>query len=126
MSDKMTLRRIVAALGSHAYRYADEHQLHDGLAVVLDQVGISYEREYIAGPKDRFDFLCDGGIVIEAKIDGSLPVALRQVGRYCARDEVAAVVLVTTRQWGRTRALRPDASLHGKPLRLVSIRPQAF
>lgn len=120
------LRSIVTVLPRYAYRFSDEAALHSGIARVLWDAGISFSREFIADPADRFDFLCDGGIVIEAKIHGSISPALSQCARYAARDDVSAVVLVTSRAWGRAPALSPDATVHGKPLRVVHLRGQSF
>ena len=126
MTYQIILRRIVSTLPGYSYSYRDEKQFHDGLATALSGEQIGFNREYVASPQDRFDFLCEGGVVIEAKIKGSLSEALRQVDRYCARPEVNAVVIVTTRLWGVTRRLKEDAKLHGKPVRMVMVRGQAF
>ncbi|MGI8546879.1 MAG: hypothetical protein ACR2M1_06020 [Gemmatimonadaceae bacterium] len=122
----MILNTLVNELPRFSYAYADERQLHEALAMVLKAVGVSYTREYIAGPHDRFDFLCDAGVVIEAKIKGTFSEALRQIDRYCARDDVHAVVLVTTRMWAQTRPWRGDASLRGEPIRMIRVGGQAF
>ena len=126
MNWQFLLQRVVQVLPTYAYSFGDEKQFHDGLATALFEDGIIFTREHVAGPADRFDFLCEGGVVIEAKIKGSLSEALRQVDRYCAREDVSAAVIVTTRLWGITRQLAPDAMLHGKPVRLVAVRGQAF
>lgn len=126
MNWQFLLQRITTLLPTYAYAFADEKRFHDGLAMALFEDGIIFTREHVAGPKDRFDFLCEGGVVIEAKIKGSLSEALRQVSRYCERDDVKAVVIVTTRLWGVTRQLKKDAQLHGKPIRLVAVRGQSF
>lgn len=126
MNWQFLLQRVVSALPSYSYSFGDEKQFHDGLATALFDDGIIFTREHVAGPKDRFDFFCEGGVVIEAKIKGSLSEALRQVDRYCARDDVNAVVIVTTRLWGSTQWDNRTASLHGKPVRLVCVRGQAF
>lgn len=126
MNWQFLLQRIPNVLSEYAYSFGDEKQFHDGLATALFEDGIIFTREHVAGPKDRFDFFCENGIVIEAKIKGSLSEALRQVDRYCQRNDVNAVVIVTTRLWGATAKLRSDAQLHGKPVRLVAVRGQAF
>jgi hypothetical protein len=126
MNWQFLLQRITALLPTYAYAFQDEKRFHDGLATALFEDGIIFTREHVAGPKDRFDCLCEGGVVIEAKIKGSLSEALRQVGRYCERDDVKAVVIVTTRLWGVTRQLKKDAQFHGKPIRLVAVRGQSF
>lgn len=121
-----TIERIVREIRAHAFAFHDERELHDGIAQVLDFARMHYEREYIATPRDRFDFLCAGDVVIEAKIKGSFAEALRQCSRYCELPEVAAVVLVTTRHWGRTESIGPDERFHGKQIVMVQARGQAF
>lgn len=125
-NERAAVDQIAKCLAAWTYTYRDEKSLHEGLADVLNRQEIRYTREFIAGPRDRFDFLCDGGVVIEAKIKGSLPAALRQVDRYCMRPDVQAVLIVTTRQWGRIAAIPPDAQLRGKPVRVVRIGGGAF
>lgn len=97
----MLLQSVLQTLPCFSYRFGTETDLHRGIAQVLDEVGIAYQREYVAGPKDRFDFLLDSGIVIEAKIKGAFSPALLQCNRYLQREDVSAVVLVATRQWAR-------------------------
>lgn len=121
--DQAMLDRVVDLLPRFSYRFANEVALHEGLAEVLDTDGISYVREFVAGPQDRFDFLIEPGIVIEAKIKGSMPQALRQIGRYAARADVTAVLLVTTRHWG-TVAFPP--TLVSKAVRMVKVRGASF
>lgn len=122
----MLLRRIEALLPRFTYRYGNELALHGAMAEVLAGAAIEFERERVAGPRDRFDFFLPPGIVIEAKVKGSLPDALRQCDRYAERDDVLAVLLVTTRLWGRTPALKRDAELRGKPFRMITLRGAAF
>lgn len=119
----MTLRRLTQTLPRFAYRFKDENELQQGIATVLTEAGFDFQREFIAGPQDRFDFLVAPGIVVESKIHGSMGKAGSQVLRYAKRDDVAAVVLVTTKIWGNSRM---QESLHGKPVRMVYLRGSAF
>jgi hypothetical protein len=126
MNWQFALRRIPEVLKQYAYSFGDEKQFHDGLATALREDGITFTHEHVAGPQDRFDFLCEDGIVVEAKVKGSWSEAIRQVDRYCARADVNAVVIVVTRHWGINGRLRDDIELHGKPVRIVPVRGQAF
>lgn len=117
------LDRVVAELPRFAYRFTSEVELHRGIAQVLQQAGIAFRHEHVAGPRDRFDFLLPPGIVIEAKTKGSLAQALAQVNRYAAREDVQAVVLVAARFWGDRIA---DTVLHDKPIRVVKLKGRAF
>lgn len=118
------LRRIVHVLPQFAYRFSTEIELQDGVALVLQQQGIRFEREYVASKEDRFDFLCEGGIVVEVKIEGTFAECARQIQRYAALPLVQAVVIATAKFWGRS--LKPDANLNGKPVRLLRLSRQAL
>jgi hypothetical protein len=117
---QMSLRRILEALPRFRYRLSNEESVQSGIAEVLKLNGIGCERER-AIEGDRFDFLCAGGVAIEVKVDGSYSEVVRQVERYCRREEVTAVVVATTRHW-------PDATLEFscKPVHIVHLRGRAF
>ena len=118
------LERIARALAQYRYRFASETQLHAGIAQALEAQGFAYEHELRASPTCRYDFwLPEPRLVIEAKIDGSLPAALRQVDRYVQIEDCQGVIIAATKQWARGA----DAyELRGKPVRVVRLRPQAF
>lgn len=120
----LLLRRVVEELPRWSYRFANEAELHRGIADVLAQAGVPFEHEHVAGPRDRFDFLVPSGIVVEAKTKGSFAQALSQCSRYLARDDVSAVVLVAARLWGRTAPTYHTKS--GKQVHVVHLRGAAF
>ena len=120
----MLVRRICLALPRYAYRFANERDLQDGIAAVLVVEGIRFSREYVASKEDRFDFLCESGIVIEAKIDGGFADCARQIQRYCNLDVTQAVIIATSKMWGRS--IRDGVEIAGKPVRLVRIRRQSL
>ena len=124
MEPVIQLRAIVELLLRFHYRFATEQALRDGIAEVLTAGNFTFEREFIASASERFDFLVVPGIVIEAKVDGSLSTALYQVDRYAALPDVRAVLLASTCRWADTTVL-PDR-LRGKPLRLVHLHGAAF
>lgn len=124
MSSAMMLRRVVETLPRFAYRFADEVGLHEAIAGVLADAQIEFQREVVAGPRDRYDFLVAPGIVIEAKIKGSLSKALTQVDRYAARADVTAVVLITTRFWASAGA--DVKTLQGKPVHIIKLQGASF
>jgi hypothetical protein len=119
----LTFRRLVEELPRWTYSFAAERQLHDGIARVLDVCTIRYDREVIDGA-NRYDFLCAGGIAIEAKINGTFMAALRQAERYCKSDRVTAVILVAARSWAT--GMHGELSFHGKPVRVARIAGGAF
>jgi hypothetical protein len=121
--NEMTVRRICTALPRYAYRFSDEAQLHERIALVLEREQIPFVREHVMGD-DRFDFYCDGA-VIEVKVAGSVSEALRQVDRYCEHDEVHAVIVVSSRRWQSARSTEP-LQLRGKPVYLIEVGGRAF
>jgi hypothetical protein len=118
------VRQITTVLQQYTYRFSNEIVLHEGMAAVLGDSGIEFEREVVAGPSDRFDFLVPPGIVIEAKVKGSFSKAAHQIARYAERHDVSAVVLVATRHWAGDGSLPRE--MNGKPLRIVKLRRAAF
>lgn len=118
---RLLVRMLPAHLARYAYRSGDERQLHDGIAAVLDSLGVSYRREHAIDDRNRFDFWVEEAIAIEVKVKGSFAEAIRQVDRYIALEAVAGVVLVTTRMWDSTAI-----NLRGKPVFAVRVSRQAF
>lgn len=124
MSCALLMRSIATHLQRFGYTFIDESQFQRGISTVLDEGGFRHQREYVAGPTSRLDFLVDPGIAIEAKIQGSLPTALLQVDRYAELPEVTGILLVTTSRW--EGAAGGVAELRGKPFRIVTVRRLAF
>lgn len=123
---RLRLKQVLELLRSHGYQLSSEQKVQAGIAVVLEEHGIAFEREVARGA-DRFDFLCDSGVVIEVKIAGSYSEALRQGARYCRHDDVTAVVLASTRRWsGLGRAATDPVFFHGKPVHTVQLRSRLF
>lgn len=98
----LVLAHLSRLLASYLYRYGSEIQLHENLAKVLDEAGYRYTREHVLDARNRADFLVQGGIVIEVKVDGALSEALRQVDRYINLESVAGVILASTQRWAAT------------------------
>jgi hypothetical protein len=119
-----SLMAVACVLEGYRYRFASEVQLHAGIAQALTTHGVAYEHERRASSACRYDFwLPDLRLVIEAKINGSLPVALRQVDRYVQLEDCECVLIAATKQWA---AATPRYELRGKPIQLVRLLPQAF
>lgn len=114
---------IAATISLYRYGFSSESELHAGLKQALTEGGIPFQHEFVAGPTDRFDFLIDGGIVVEAKIKGSFAQAAAQCMRYAERDDVSAVVLVATRLWAAGDA---PQMLGGKPFIVVKLAARVF
>lgn len=124
MTADSLLQRLLRLLPGYAYRFSSETGLHEGLALVLTQNGITHHREFVASAADRFDFLVPPGIVIEAKVHGSLSAALPQCRRYLERDDVQAVLLVSNRFWAMQHA--SPIVLAGKHIHIIKIRGSSF
>lgn len=121
--DDALLAQIITSVASYRYRFSSETALHDAIAEVLDTSSLAYQREFIASQRDRFDFLVDGRIVLEIKIDGSLSQVLGQVHRYCEYEYVSAVAILTTKLWANAF---PANGLRGKPVSIVKLNRVAF
>jgi hypothetical protein len=113
-----SIAAIAAAIRSRRYHYATEAELQDGIALALD--GVAFRREVALTTHDRIDFLVDG-VGIEVKIGGGLTPLLRQLARYAAHSEIAALIVVTT----KLQLCRLPDSLAGKPLCVVAL-PRAI
>lgn len=126
MSAPLQLRRLAVLLGGFAYRYANEIQLHEGIASVLTAEGIAFEREVVVDPKNRMDFLVEGGLAIEVKVDGSFSQAISQVSRYSALDTIHGVLLAATPQWARQALPMAPGAFHGKPIEMAWLRRRSL
>ncbi len=94
-----------------------EVRLQDGIAACLTDHGFAFVRERRLTNADVIDFLVDGSVGLEVKVDGSLSEVTRQLHRYAQSDCVKEILLITTRS--KHRAL---ASLFaGKPVRVLHL-----
>ncbi|WP_437187790.1 hypothetical protein SH668x_001201 [Planctomicrobium sp. SH668] len=90
-----------------------EFKLHESIASVLRNEGIEFRQEVVFG-KDRPDFLCNGEIVIEVKIQGGVSDLIEQVYRYSKIEQVKGIVVVTTKPNHRIEA----EEMNEKPVRV--------
>lgn len=126
MSASLQLRRLAVLLSGFAYRYGNEIQLQDGIATVLAAEGLAFEREFVVDAKNRMDFLVEGTLAIEVKVDGSFAQAISQVNRYSALDAVHGVLLAATPQWARQSLAAAPGAFHGKPIEMAWLRRKAL
>lgn len=94
-----------------------EFDIHDAIAVALEEARVLYVREAVLGPRARIDFLCEGGVGVEVKKGKpNSSAVMSQAARYCVFDQVTALVLVVERNvfWH----LRES---HGKPIHYVAL-----
>lgn len=111
------LDRAAEAVRGHAYRFTSERELQDGLARVLDRLGVAVHREHSLNAKDRPDFFLEGGLVVEVKCDGSPADLVRQVFRYAQHPAVHAILVVVSLR--RLTAL--PSTMNDKPVRVAFV-----
>lgn len=112
------LGAIEAQLLGHQLPFGGEIASQLIVGGLLEQLGLEVIREYpVSGARGRIDFyLPREQVGIELKVKGSPSEVVRQLQRYAAAPEVAALMLVTGR--AALGASLPS-SLAGKPLRVV-------
>lgn len=113
-----TANSIVYTLRRSAFRFSNETELQEGIAIALGRAGIQHRREVVLTKRDRIDFLVDD-IGIEVKVDGSITLLTRQLYRYAKLPEVSSLVVVVTRM--RLANLPPE--INGKPVFVVRVIP---
>lgn len=108
-----TLVRLADDVLAWEYRWRNERDLQDGLEVVLREARWQpkLRREVRLNHADRIDFVI-GDLGVEVKVDGSLATVTRQLHRYAQVEELAGVLLVTT----RAAHLAVPRELNGKPI----------
>ena len=100
---------------ARALQLTTERDLQESLAELLSSEGYAAERERTLGPAERPDFLVDGGIAVEVKVNGTAAQLERQLRRYLAHPEITGALVVTTRARHRSLA----AVIGGKPVRVI-------
>lgn len=110
------LGRVVETLRSYRFSTADEDELQQAIADVLERAGLDPEREHRLGARDRIDLLVER-VGIEVKVAGAARAVERQLARYAESDEIDALILVTS----RARHITVPTSLNGKPVVVVSL-----
>lgn len=108
---------LVRFLQRHRFDLSSEKRLQGGIEEALTRAGIAFEREKRLSDRDIPDFLVAGGIVIECKMrDKARKMDIfKQLSRYAAYQEVAAIVLASN----LTMGLPPDIS--GKAVYAASL-----
>lgn len=106
------LRIARSALNRSVLRYTSEAELQAGISQVLTAAGVEHRREVDLGDAGRVDLLTAGGLAIEVKVAGSANEMARQIVRYAQRDEVRALLVVTTKA---THQTAPGSMFLSKP-----------
>ena len=99
---------LAATLRGRRFRYDSEADLQAGIAIVLEELELPFQKEHRLDGKSRIDFLVDGGTGIEVKVGGSLTALTRQVHRYVQHSEITSLIIVTTKSAHRNMPIKID------------------
>jgi hypothetical protein len=73
----------------------DEYAIQEMIEELLSEHEIPFVKEYRLAPRNRIDFMTEGGIGIEVKRGKpNRTMVMKQLMRYASFDEVKAVILV--------------------------------
>jgi hypothetical protein len=89
--------QLAELLSGYRFRYDCEKDLQDGIARILTEVGVPFEREVTLGDAGRIDFVVDGRVGVEVKIKGALTAMTIQVHKYTRQDAIEELLIATTR-----------------------------
>jgi hypothetical protein len=112
----LSAAEVIEAIGQVAYRFNNESELQDGIAIALARAGIEHSREVVLSKCDRIDFLA-GDVGIEVKIDGSISALTRQLFRYAELPRITALVVVV----GKNTLGNLPPAIKDKALQVVRI-----
>jgi len=104
------ISEMIKSLDSYAFDLTDEKTLQQDLFdIVLKDLG--FVREFPLDGKNRIDFYHQNRkIGLEVKVDGSATAIHRQCKRYCKKNSVRDLVLLTSKSMGFPR------EIEGKPV----------
>jgi hypothetical protein len=89
---------VAEILRGFRFNYASEDALQEGIHACLADHGMTAIREHRLDARSRIDVWVpfpDGGVAVEAKVEGDPDSVARQVARYLSYRDVLGVVLVT-------------------------------
>ncbi len=113
----MNAQDVASRIRKYKYNFSNEKELQAGINLALSGCDENFVRESPLGEAGIIDFFFLGGIGVEVKIKGSKMSVMRQLARYAKRPEIAALILVTTRN--QLRAMPPE--LNEKEITVVYI-----
>jgi anthranilate phosphoribosyltransferase len=115
MSTAGTIKHVLGVLETQRFDLSDEYATQQGIGKALTAAGISHAAEVRLDARSRLDFLVEGGITIEVKLQASAREIHRQLLRYCQHERVQAVILATARTIGL------PSELNGKPCHIAQL-----
>ncbi len=107
------IQTVTSQLLAIRFNFVCERDLQDGIEKVLREQGHTFSREFRFDAKDRIDFMVEGGLGLEVKIDRNLAQVTRQLHRYAQQSSVQGLLLVTS----RLRLTNLPDFLNEKPIR---------
>lgn len=111
----MSVEEVMLILRTTPFVIKDEKSVQSSIERVFKDHGIVHRREVRLSEKDIVDFMIEGGIAIEVKIDGQKRAIYRQCERYCEHPSVKKIVLMTAKTMGF------PVEIKGKPAYYVSL-----
>ncbi|WP_165375301.1 hypothetical protein [Roseovarius nitratireducens] len=91
-------RRIATEIQAARINLTSEATAHRDVLAVIEAAGIECQSEARLSAKDRIDILC-GPVGVEIKVGHPRRAIWRQLVRYAALPEIAALVLATGTPW---------------------------
>lgn len=91
-------REVRELLMRYRFRGVTEADYQEIIEDTLNQhLTASFQREVWLTRRDRIDFLIDGGVGVEVKVDDTRARIIRQLGRYAQSESVSELLLVSPR-----------------------------
>lgn len=103
----MDVAELVRALRKVRYRLGTERRLQESVSENLQAlVGENrFKAEAKIGPRERIDFLVNGGIGIECKLKCGRRDIYRQLTRYAGCESINSLILITNTAMGLPEAI---------------------
>lgn len=110
----MNHEQTAGLLSRYRLRFGTEKSMQDCIERILDAENVPFVRECrtSTGP---IDFLVDGSVGVECKVDGGPSAVLEQLLRYAGETGITSLILVTSRATHRFT----ETELLGKPFAVI-------
>lgn len=120
-SEAISIEAVVSSLKKLRITQVDsEYLLQEQISNCLKADRIPFQKEFKLGPRNRVDFLVEGGTAIEVKRNKPSKIqVITQLQRYADFDEVKAIILVIN-----TSITGISEEVNGKPCKIISLQKQ--
>lgn len=115
MALAMSPPEFVRLISTTPFVLNDEKAVQAAISLLLDAAGVLHKREVELSEGNVVDFMIEGGLAAEIKLKASKRAIYRQCERYCAHQQVKALVLVSATAMGF-----PE-EINGKPCWTASL-----